>query len=110
MKQVLKQLVENELNKIFKQHDYWGTEEQIDNEMLILEQSGVEATDEESIEEYYLRILEVLYMKTRLEQTEHFKDLINNLENRNDKIALLWTLTNSKKINRRQFKELLSVI
>ena len=45
-------------------------------------------------------------MKTRSEQTEHFKDLINDLENKNDRIALLWALTNSKKINRRQFKEL----
>ena len=60
MKKVLKQLVEIELNKILKQHDYWGTEEQIDNEMLILEQSGVEATDFESIEEYYLRIYDSL--------------------------------------------------
>lgn len=49
-------------------------------------------------------------MKTRSEQTEHFKDLIRDLENKNDRIALLWTLTNSKKINRRQFKELLSVV
>jgi hypothetical protein len=47
-------------------------------------------------------------MKTRSEQTEHFKDLINDLENKNDRIALLWTLTNSKKINRRQFKELIN--
>lgn len=47
-------------------------------------------------------------MKTRSEQTELFKDLINDLENKNDRIALLWTLTNSKKINRRQFKELLN--
>ncbi len=47
-------------------------------------------------------------MKTRSEQTEHFKDLMNDLENKNDRIALLWTLTNSKKINRRQFKELIN--
>ena len=56
MSKVLKQLVKTELDKIFREHDYWGSEEQIDNEMLILEQSGVEATDDESIEEYYLRI------------------------------------------------------
>ena len=47
-------------------------------------------------------------MNTRSKQTEHFKDLINDLENKNDRIALLWTLTNSKKINRRQFKELIN--
>lgn len=47
-------------------------------------------------------------MKTRLEQTEYFKDLISGLENKKDRIALLWTLTNSKKINRRQFKKLLN--
>ena len=49
-------------------------------------------------------------MKTRSEQTEYFKNLISYLENKNDRIALLWTLTNSKKINRRQFKELLNTI
>ena len=47
-------------------------------------------------------------MKTRSEQTEYFKDLISGLENKNDRIALLWALTNSKKINRRQFKELIN--
>ena len=45
---------------------------------------------------------------SREKQTEHFKELIHDLENRNDRIALLWTLTNSKKINRRQFKELIN--
>ena len=49
-------------------------------------------------------------MKTRSEQTEFLKDLIADLENKNDRIALLWTLTNSKKINRRQFKELFEAI
>lgn len=60
MSKVLKQLVKTELDKIFREHDYWGSEEQIDNEMLILEQTGVEATDDESIEEYYLRIYDSL--------------------------------------------------
>ena len=49
-------------------------------------------------------------MTTRSKQTENFKELIHELENKNDRIALLWTLTNSKKINRRQFKELLNII
>jgi hypothetical protein len=43
-------------------------------------------------------------------ETQYLKDLITNLENKNDRIALLWTLTNSKKINRRQFKELLKTL
>ena len=60
MSTIIKQLVKTELDKIFREHDYWGSEEQIDNEMLILEQSGVEATDNESIEEYYLRIYDSL--------------------------------------------------
>ena len=47
-------------------------------------------------------------MTAREKQTEHFKELITDLENKNDRIALLWTLTNSKKINRRQFKELIN--
>ena len=49
-------------------------------------------------------------MTAREKQTEHFKELITDLENKNDRIALLWTLTNSKKINRRQFKKLLNII
>jgi len=43
-------------------------------------------------------------------ETQYLKDLITNLENKNDRIALLWTLTNSNKINRRQFKELLKTL
>ena len=46
-------------------------------------------------------------MKTRSKQTEYFKKLLHDLKNKNDKISLLWSLTNSKKINRRQFKELI---
>ena len=49
-------------------------------------------------------------MNTRSKQTEYLKDLITDLENKNDRIALLWTLTNSKKINRRQLKELINKI
>ena len=44
------------------------------------------------------------------DRLEVFKELIQDLESKNDRIALLWTLTNSKKINRRQFKELLNTI
>ena len=49
-------------------------------------------------------------MTTREKQTEYLKELMYDLENKNDRIALLWTLTNSKKINRRQFKKLLNII
>jgi hypothetical protein len=49
-------------------------------------------------------------MTTRENQTEHFKELMHDLENKNDRIALIWALTNSKKINRRQFKELINTI
>ena len=60
MSTIIKQLVKTELDKIFREHDYWGSEEQIDNEMLILMQTGVQATEDESIEEYYLRIYDSL--------------------------------------------------
>ena len=43
-------------------------------------------------------------------KNEYLKNLITDLENKNDRIALLWALTNSKKINRRQFKELLKTL
>ena len=49
-------------------------------------------------------------MKAREKQTEYLKQHMHDLENKNDRIALLWTLTNSKKINRRQFKELINTI
>jgi hypothetical protein len=60
MSRIIKQLVKTELDRIFREHDYWGSEEQIDNEMLILMQTGVQATEDESIEEYYLRIYDSL--------------------------------------------------
>ncbi len=49
-------------------------------------------------------------METRKKQTEHFKKLMCDLESKNDRIALLWSLVNSKKINRRQFKELINFL
>ncbi len=54
-KQMLKQLVSNELDLLFKT-DHWGTEDQINVENIILDQSGIECKYQESIEEYYLRI------------------------------------------------------
>ena len=49
-------------------------------------------------------------METRAKQTEHFKGLMYDLEDKNDRIALLWSLVNAKKINRRQFKELINCL
>lgn len=60
MSTIIKLLVKNELNKICTDHDYWGTEEQINNEALISSISEIKATDDESIEEYYLRIYDSL--------------------------------------------------
>ena len=49
-------------------------------------------------------------METRAKQTERFKRLMYDLEDKNDRIALLWSLVNAKKINRRQFKELINCL
>ena len=49
-------------------------------------------------------------METRAKQTEHFKGLMYGLEDKNDRIALLWNLVNANKINRRQFKELINCL
>ena len=49
-------------------------------------------------------------METRKKQTEHFKELMYSLECKNDRVSLLWSLVNAKKINRRQFKELLNCL
>ena len=55
-KQMLKQLVKLELDNIFQKHDYYGSEDQIENEMLILNETGIEMEHDESVEDYYLRI------------------------------------------------------
>ena len=54
-KQMLKQIVSQELDLLFKT-DHWGTEAQIAMENIILDRSGMECKNQESIEEYYLRI------------------------------------------------------
>ncbi len=54
-KQMLKQIVSQELDLLFRT-DHWGTEDQIAMENIILDRSGMECKDQESIEEYYLRI------------------------------------------------------
>jgi hypothetical protein len=55
---MLNNFVKNELDKLFKT-DYYGTEEQIENEELILFASALPMTDEETIEEYYLRVYDL---------------------------------------------------
>ena len=60
MNRVIKQLVALEIDNIFKKHDYYGSEDQIENELLILEQTGIEMKYDESVEEYYLRIYDSL--------------------------------------------------
>jgi hypothetical protein len=54
-KQMLKEIVSQELDLLFKT-DHWGTEAQIAMENIILDRSGMKCKDQESIEEYYLRI------------------------------------------------------
>ena len=49
-------------------------------------------------------------METRAKQTEHFKGLMDDIFAKNDRIALLWSLVNANKINRRQFKELINCL
>ena len=55
MTTILKEFIQSELNKIFKS-EYYGSDEQIKNEELILNKTNIEMKDRESIEEYYLRI------------------------------------------------------
>ena len=55
MKDMLKQFIKSELNKILKT-DYYGTDEQIVNEKIILNKTNIKMKNRESIEEYYLRI------------------------------------------------------
>jgi hypothetical protein len=60
MSPMIKQLVKLELDNIFRKHDYWGSEDQIENEMIILNETRIEMKHNESIEEYYLRIYDSL--------------------------------------------------
>ena len=55
MTTILKEFIQSELNKIFKS-DYYGTDEQIKNEELILNKTNIKMKYNETIEEYYLRI------------------------------------------------------
>ena len=52
---MLKSLIKKELDLLFKT-DYYGTEEQIENENLIAKESNVQPLNKETVEEWYLRI------------------------------------------------------
>ena len=56
---MLKEFIKSELDKILKT-DYYGTDEQIKNEELILNKTNVEMKYNETIEEYYFRIYDSL--------------------------------------------------
>jgi len=53
---IMKNFIKEELSKILKDANYYGTEEQVVNEIYILDRSDVEMNDRESIEEYYTRL------------------------------------------------------
>jgi len=59
MTTILKEFIQSELNKIFKS-DYYGTDEQIKNEELILNETNIKMKYNETIEEYYSRIYNVI--------------------------------------------------
>lgn len=52
----LNNFINNELNKLFKT-DYWGTEEQIENENIILNSVEFEMEYNETIEEFYKKLI-----------------------------------------------------
>tara|TARA_R110000796_G_scaffold122377_1_gene236750 strand:+ start:410 stop:583 length:174 start_codon:yes stop_codon:yes gene_type:complete len=52
---MLKSLITKELTNLLKT-DYYGTENQIENENFIAKESNIEPLDKETIEEWYLRI------------------------------------------------------
>ena len=53
----LNSLIQKELNQITSNHNYYGSENQIQNEIYISSKSKVEMLYNETIEEYYKRLL-----------------------------------------------------
>lgn len=49
-------------------------------------------------------------METKKTQTENIKLFMIKLNNKEDKINLLWKLINNGKINRKQFTDLINVL
>ena len=57
---MLKQFITAELAKLYSKVDYYGTEEQTAMENQIFAASALPMTDEETIEEYYMKIYDSL--------------------------------------------------
>ena len=55
--QSLLNIVRYEMRKIMQDHNYYGSEEQIELENMIVKQVELEMRDDESIEEYYQRVI-----------------------------------------------------
>jgi len=53
----LQSLIKKELNKITSNHNYYGSEKQIENEIYITSKTNKEMLYNETIEEYYSRLL-----------------------------------------------------
>ena len=53
----LHSLIQKELNQLTSNHNYYGSENQIENEIYIFSKSKVEMLYNETIEEYYKRLL-----------------------------------------------------
>ena len=51
----LKEFILQEMEKIHLPN-YWGSEEQIQNEIIILKESGIKMEDKEAIEDWYYRV------------------------------------------------------
>lgn len=55
--QSLINIVRYEMRKIMQDNNYYGSEEQIELENMIVKQVELEMRDDESIEEYYQRVI-----------------------------------------------------
>tara|TARA_B100000768_G_scaffold71331_1_gene68366 strand:- start:1523 stop:1711 length:189 start_codon:yes stop_codon:yes gene_type:complete len=53
---MLKSLITKELQDLILKTDYYGSEEQIENENIIAKVSKIEPLDKETVEEWYFRI------------------------------------------------------
>ena len=56
-KQSLINIVRYEMQKIMQENEYYGSEEQIELENMIVKQVKLEMRDDEAIEEYYQRVI-----------------------------------------------------
>ncbi len=55
--QSLINIVRYEMRKIMQDHNYYGSEDQIELENMIVKQVELEMRDDEAIEEYYQRVI-----------------------------------------------------